>query len=478
EIYAIDLKGNARTSGERRRREGGNVFSDQIRVGVAIYFLVRKEGEKGCRIWYNAVEDYVPAEDKKAYLHDNQFADLKFQPIHPDKTHNWLNLAESDWDELIPIASKEAKTRKGAEEQRAIFKLFSLGVVTNRDEWVYSEAENELQEKVRYLIGFYNAEVIRRFVSTEGKDLSDGMNNAIKWTRAVKKDLITGKKYEFEAAKIIDCLYRPFAKRKLYFDHGLNEMQYRMPAIFPAGKGKNLIICMNIGDRGFSVLGSKYPVDLHFTGDSQCLPLYAYGETGERMDNISDLVLRLFRERFPDLGSRITKDRIFHYIYAVLHNPVYRHKYAVNLKREFPRIPFYDDFEKWAEWGRQLMDLHLNYEQVEPYKLTREDKDPQSTRKAIVPRLIARKETGEIEIDTLTTLRGVPPEAWDYRLVTYTALEWVLERYKERKPKDPTIREKFNTYRFADYKEHVIDLLRRVCTVSVETTKIVHEMPK
>jgi predicted helicase len=123
------------------------------------------------------------------------------------------------------------------------------------------------------------------------------------------------------------------------------------------------------------------------------------------------------------------------------------------------------------------MGLHLNYEQAQPYPLAREDLDPQAIRRAIVPRLIARKSTGVIEVDTLTTLRGVPPEAWDYRLGTYTALEWVLERYKERKPKDPTIRERFNTYRFADYKDHVIDLLRRVCTVSVETMAVIRQMP-
>jgi len=134
-------------------------------------------------------------------------------------------------------------------------------------------------------------------------------------------------------------------------------------------------------------------------------------------------------------------------------------------------------FWKWSEWGRQLMDLHLNYEQAQPYPLSREDLDAETLRRAIVPRLIARKEKGVIEVDTLTTLAGVPPEAWQYRLGTYTALEWVLERYKERKPKDPTIRERFNTYRFADYKEHVIDLLRRVCTVSVHTVAIIRQMP-
>jgi predicted helicase len=184
----------------------------------------------------------------------------------------------------------------------------------------------------------------------------------------------------------------------------------------------------------------------------------------------------------------ITKEDIFHYVYAVLHHPAYREKYEINLKREFPRIPFYDDFWQWAEWGKQLMDLHLNYETVEPYPLDVQTlkvfaKHPRSETEGaetfrVSPRLIAREEKGEIEIDTATTLRGVPAEAWEYQLGTYSALEWILERYKEKKPKDPTIAEKFNTYRFADYKEQVIDLLRRVCTVSVETMKIVREMPE
>jgi len=181
--------------------------------------------------------------------------------------------------------------------------------------------------------------------------------------------------------------------------------------------------------------------------------------------------------------GQITKEDIFHYVYAVLHHPAYREKYALNLKREFPRIPFYEDFWQWATWGRQLMDLHLNYEQVKPFKLKREDKkqDLRGLRDlaglTTKPRLSAHKDSGVIEVDTITTLRGVPPEAWDYRLGTYTALDWVLERHKERTPKDPTIREKFNTYRFADYKEDVIDLLGRVCAISVQTMEIIRQMP-
>ena len=149
------------------------------------------------------------------------------------------------------------------------------------------------------------------------------------------------------------------------------------------------------------------------------------------MGNITDWALAQFQKHYRD--KKITKLDIFHYVYVVLHHPAYRKKYEINLKREFPRIPFYSDFWKWARWGERLMDLHLNYEQVEPYPLERIDLDPETTRKAVTPRLIARKESGVIEVDTLTTLRGVPSEAWEYRLGTYTALEWVLERYKRRR---------------------------------------------
>ena len=206
--------------------------------------------------------------------------------------------------------------------------------------------------------------------------------------------------------------------------------------------------------------------DWHFTGDTQCLPLYRYTAEGERVSNITEWGLRQFREHYGDDG--ITAEDIFAYTYAVLHDPEYREKYAVDLLREFPRLRFYEEFAPWARMGRELLDLHLGFESAEPYPLKRvEQSGPPGDAK-----LRADKERGAIVLDGKTTLTGVPPEAWEYRLGSRSALEWVLDQYKERKPKDPTIRERFNTYRFADYKERVIDLLQRVCTVSVETVRI------
>jgi predicted helicase len=478
EIYIIDLKGDARTSGEQRRKEGGNVFNDQIRVGVAVYFLVRKKGAKGCRIHYNAIVDYATAHDKLAYLNENKFEDLRFQPIHPDKHHNWLDLSENNWDDFIPLASKETKLGSGREKQQAIFKLFSLGIATNRDEWVYDLDRQNLENKIHFFYDLFNAERERLVNSDQKIRINDFVDRTIKWTSELEDHLRRGTVLNFSPVLIRNSMYRPFVKMNNYYDKVIIHRTYQQTNIFPIGQSlSNKLICISglSASKPFQCIATDLLPSLDFLEKTQCLPMYRYSESGERIDNLTDWGLAQFHKHYAD--KTITRQAVFHYVYAVLHHPAYREKYAQNLKRDFPRIPFYADFWQWEAWGKALMELHLNYEQAQPYPLQRSDADPQSLRKPVVPRLLARKDSGEIEVDTLTTLRGVPPQIWDYRLGTYSAVEWVLERYKEKTPKDPTIRERFNTYRFADYKETVIDLIRRVCTVSVETMKIIDSMP-
>jgi len=473
EIYVINLKGDARTSGERRRKEGGNVFSDQIRVGVAIYFLVKKKGNKGFNIHYNEIGDYKTGIEKQEYLVENKVSTLKFRAIKPDKSNNWLNQPENNWDELIPVASKSAKA--STKNENVIFRFFSLGVVTARDEWVHDFSKNELEIKIKDFISKYNANVERLFGTATKDNVADKVTSDIKWTRAVKADLIKGKKYSIVSKLIIDTLYRPFLIKKLYYSKEMNEMQYQMPRVF---KGNNLVITISGTNsaKPFGVLVTDKVYSYDLIEKTQCLPLYDYNKKGEQIDNITDKSLKFFRDNYKD--KNITKLDIFRYIYAIFHNPQYKGEYLLNLKLEFPRIPLYKDFWQWAGWGKQLVELHLGFEQVDKYPLVREDKTQENKQRAITPKLKAIKDKGVIEVDSLTTLSGIPQEAWDYKLGTYTALEWILEGYKEKTPKDPTIREKFNTYKFADHKEQVIDLLMRVCTVSVETMKIINQMPK
>ena len=174
----------------------------------------------------------------------------------------------------------------------------------------------------------------------------------------------------------------------------------------------------------------------------------------------------------------ITKEDIFYYVYAVLHNPKYREKYELNLKREFPRIPFYNNFYQWVSWGKKLMELHLNYETIKPYPLKVKSQNTKGKNETIKPKLKADKVKHQIVLDKVTILTNIPAEVWEYKLGNRSALEWILDQYKEKKPRDKTIAQKFNNYRFADYKDTVIDLLKRVTTVSVETMKIIKEMEK
>ena len=479
EIYVVDLKGNARTSGERRRREGGNVFSDEIRVGVAVYFLVRKAGVKGCKIFYTAVDDYQRAEAKKAYLAGNKLRELPFRHILPDKRHTWINQAENEWGELIPVAAKETKLAKRKAEEQAIFKLFSLGLVTARDEWVYDFDLANLQNKVQYFSSFFENEKTRWNASDKQVRINDFVDRTIKWTSELESHLTRGSTLQFDTRYLRTSLYRPFIKQNLYFDKIIVHRPYQQPEIFRIGEsGENIVICVNVGNKSFNVLASNVVPDYHLNGDVQCFPLYRYDADGQRQENITDWALRQFREQYSD--KKIRRADIFHYVYAVLHDPAYREKYALNLKREFPRLPFYADFRQWAGWGERLMALHLDYETVAPSPLRRikTPADPKRPPSAPLPRLRADKAAGRIELDSVTTLADIPAAAWEYKLGNRSALEWVLDRYKESKPSDPTIRERFNSYRFADYKEQVIALLGRVCAVSVGTMAIIGEMGK
>ncbi|HEY5998345.1 MAG TPA: type ISP restriction/modification enzyme [bacterium] len=533
EIHIVDLGGDVRANPKLSGTKH-NVFG--IQTGVAISFLVKRKKAQGCRIFYARRPELETAEEKLTFLGGTALTKIPFEEIRPDKTSNWINLTQNDFDTLLPIASKETKAAKKPSQERAIFKLYSLGVVTNRDEWVYDDDPGALESKVRFLIDAYNNEVARssaakaavravpRKASVDrgaprdpgATGMGDPQDMSIKWTRAVKRDLDKGTFYRFAKGSIAESYYRPFVKRRLYFDRHLNEMLYQVPQLFGAGAGPNKAFCFAAEERSeFGVIAFRdLPnKDVFMPSAAQTLALWRY-DAGQRIDNITDWALDQFRKHYsgsvaagvarrggPPRGGAssehrggpqrqdpggdrpggigtapITKEDIFHYIYAVLHDPVYRDKYALNLKREFPRIPFYPDFHQWAAWGKELMELHIGYETVEPWKLKRTDAaDDGHAPKAM---LKADKEAGRIALDSRTTLAGIPPEAWDYRLGNRSALEWILDQYKEKKPKDPTIREKFNTYRFADYKEKVIDLLARVTMVSVRTVAITSAMTR
>ena len=452
-IWIVDLMGdvrkNPKISGTKH-----NIFG--IQTGVAIMFLVRKPTPvEDCAIHYFALDDFLPAIEKRRWLLRQQLHVLaragEFNRITPNERGEWLNQPHEDWSQWLALASKEAKAGKAEE---VIFKLYSLGVVTSRDEWVYGFTAQEVTKKVQYFISHY--ESVRR--------LKAGIDEKIKWSRAVKNDLLKGRHYAYNSDLLIKSVYRPFVVLTLYFCKALNEMPSLQHKVFGL-KHENLAIGIS-GipiTKPFQTLAVSMLPDLHFLEQPNFFPLWVYAVDGSKHDNITNWALTQFQQYYTN--DKITKRDIFNYVYAVLHDPRYRNKFALNLKAELPRIPFYPEFTPWAEIGATLIQIHAYFEQVKPFGLERIDR-PEITPKC---RLKADKVAGTIEIDGVTTLANIPPQAWQYQLGNRSALEWVLDQYKEKMPKDLTIREQFNTYRFADHKEQVIELLARVCQMSVET---------
>ncbi len=487
--YFLDCGGNVR---EISGRDGificekHTIFGEAAMTGIVIGFLVKKKAQEPCRIFYSHPFDvHELREEKIKFIENTHFQNIQFDHIIPDKKSNWINLTDNNFDGLLPLVDKDVKAGKS---EQAIFQIFSAGVKTQRDDWVYDFSKDALITRMKYFVEVYQ-ERLRKGTRVEFD---------IKWDRELEKCLGRKISKEFDLGILSKAAYRPFVRAFFYFDRNFNGMTYQLPSIFPSKEQENLVICCTDAgsQKPFMTLASDTVPDLHIVGaacSAQCLPLYRYDKEGTRTDNITDWGLTQFQTHYND--PKITKENIFHYTYAILHHPAYRTKYAINLKREFPRLPFYPDFQQWATWGHTLMTLHLNYETIAPYGLKRTDKqrktakpkqenlfdtpDPKKPIQRTIPKakLQADKTDHKIILDTDTELLGIPPIAWDYKLGNRSALEWILDQYKEKTPKDPTIRAKFNTYRFADYKEQVIDLLDRVCTVSIKTMEIIQQMP-
>ncbi|HRH49912.1 MAG TPA: N-6 DNA methylase [Panacibacter sp.] len=501
--YIIDTKSDVRAN-PKIAGTTHNVFS--IQAGVAVLFLVKSSHKQlktnPCKIEYMAMEDLWRKEVKLGWFAENEISKIEFDNITPDKNNNWINNGESDWDDLISIFDKDGKSGKS---EQVIFKNFSLGIASHRDYWVYDFSPVGLKSKLEYFINIYD----------KSRDDKQAIRT-IAWdedlTRLMNKNITI----RFQETKIIKSSFRPFISKWLYYDSKLISRIYSFDNIFKQNENNKFISlrCISSDDE-LTCLSSLSISDLGYlktgNGGTFSTALYHYISSGERIENITDWALEQFHkhyflkedEEYPRLDENkleaylrsrhearhpgekyihekggeefpaIRKDDIFNYVYAVLHNPAYRKKYELNLKREFPRIPFYDNFWQWAKWGEQLMSLHIHYETAELYKLNRIET---ATKEHPKCKLKALKETGIIALDDNTELHGIPAAAWEYKLGNRSALEWILDQYKEKKPTDPTIAEKFNTYKFEDYKEQVIDLLKRVCTVSVETMKVVREM--
>ena len=455
-LIVIDLGGDWKDKG---RGGGTNVFS--ISTGVSIMFAIRDGSlqRERRRVEYLRIDE-TDAPSKLAWLNTREPCDLNYSLIRPDKKGNWFDQDQMP-DSMIRLVDEDTKRTKRASEEQAIFKDYGLGISTNRDPWLIDITRQNLTSKTSAFIKGYES---------QGRDVP--YDTSIKWSRNLKARFVRGSREMFDATNLKQFKYRPFTKRiiyvsQLYVDElgrwSTQFASFDQPAIY-FSNGKRTSFATIAGNQSASL-------DLFLPNSTTIAARYRYLPSGERVDNVTDWAVAQFVARYPD--AEVTKDAIFAYVYAALHDPVYRTTYAADLRREFPRIPLHDDFARWAAWGQALLDLHIGYEGVAPFPLTRVDAAPG---KPPVPKLKSLPETGVIVLDSDTQLTGVPRAAWDYRLGNRSAIDWVLDQHKEKKIKDPTVARLFDTYRFADHKERVIDLLGRVVTVSLATVAITEAM--
>ncbi len=440
------------------------------------------------RLRYHRVPEFWTRQEKLEYLtynviergRQNALNTVNWQPLTPDARNTWLVPENADdFAAFLPMGSKETKAAKTA-EVKAIFKNYGRGVATSRDDVVYDFNRPALVERVKVFIDAYNAEVDRYKRAGKPKDVDNFVKyDQIKWSRDLKLDLQRGNDAEYQEPKVRRSLYRPFCKQHLFFDRVLNEEVYVFPSIYPtpATEQANRVIALtDLGsEKPFMTLMTASIADLHLVGagsSTQCFPFYVYDEDGgNRRENITDWALGEFRQRYAD--SRISKWDIFYYVYALLHHTGYREKFADNLKRELPRIPFAPDFWVFAEAGKKLAELHLNYETAEPYPLewvTTPGK-PVSYR---VEKMKFGKDNELIYNDTLT-LRGIPAAAFDYKLGNRSALGWLVDQYQVSTDKRSGITSDPN--RYSEDERYIVNLIERVTRVSLETVQIVGGLP-
>ena len=479
-IYILDLGGNVRKN-PKLSGTTHNVFG--IQVGVSINFCVKRRDKatNQTEIFYARVDEWWRKEEKYGYLNaKEQYHNIEWKSIRPDKRYTWLTEGlHAEFETFIPMGTKEAKAAKG-EAEDVLFHTFSNGVGSSRDAWVYNFNHKELVANVDRFISTYNVEVDRWHNRTDRNVNLDTFvtvdARAIKWSSNLKSYLRQVRKATFALENVRVSCYRPFTSQFLYFDEVLNHRQGLWPRIFPTAETEkeNRVICLTaIGNnKPFHCLMTQQIPDLNLTGASQCFPFYLYNEDGSnRRENITDWALAQFRKEYQD--DSISKWDIFHYVYALLHHPHYRERYQANLKRDLPHIPFALDFWAFAKAGARLADMHVGYEQMPAYPLTMVETPGKPLTWRVEKMRLSRDKT-QIRYNDFLTLEGIPEKSFAYRLGNRSALEWVLDQYRVKVDKRSGI---VNDPNRPDDDQHIIDLLQKVITVSLETVEIVEVLP-
>lgn len=486
----MNLRGNARTSGETFKKEGGKIFDSGSRATVAIVFFVKDKNAPNHTIFYYEVGDYLKREAKLNLLANFENLDLvPFKEITPNDKGDWINQRNDGFEKLIPL-----KRDKQLKIFNTIFDLNSNGVATSRDPWVYNFSPNALMQSVQKCIDTYNADLKRfneRFREsfkqcTKGikpadryKHLSDREittdKTKIAWTRSLKKGFIKNENLPESSEECVRlALYRPFNKQWLYWDKTWNEEQSQLPKIFPDKSAQNVVINTGVGNgKDFSTLVSDCISDYSLISPNQAYPLYYYDDLGNRYNAISGYALNLFRRHYKD--NAITEEEIFYYIYAIFHHKGYLEKYKNSLAKEAPRIALSEDFKELSTLGKELAELHLNYESGEMHESVKHNllENAEVEGYYDVVQMKKDKKGDCILYNQNIAITKIPQKAFDYVINGKSAIDWVIERYSITKDKDSLIENNPNDYAGGKY---VFELLCRVIKLSEKSVDLIEKI--
>lgn len=495
-IYVFNLRGSIRgKSKDAAQREGQNVFD--IMTGVAITILVKNPKVKTDKatIYYHDIGDYLKRSEKLEIL--QQFkginnSKIEWKVLKPNEHGDWLNQRSDLFSSFIPIGDKDDKTNI----KTVFVPYYSCGLKTQRDTWCYNSSQKVLEKNVKTTVDFYNEQRIKLNDKKSSQITYD--SSKIVWTRATLNDVNKNKVYNYSDGSVACAVYRPFYKQYLFFYRPLNEMMYQIPKLFPTPNHKNMCICMTgMGvSKDFTTIITNEIPDIQLQQNGQCFPLYYYekneGNIGTlfddgkdqyiRRDGITDFILEQCKTRY---GHKVVKEDIFYYVYGLLHSKDYREQFAADLKKMLPRIPLVDvpnDFWAFSKAGRELAELHLNYESVPAYpdvKVIGEDSE-----KYYVEKLSFGKNGKEVDKSTLIynsyiRIENIPLEAYDYVINGKSAIEWIMDRYQVKIDKDSGIKNDPNDWGLEhNNPRYILDLILSIITVSMATNEIVKRLPK
>lgn len=495
EIYVVNLRGNARTKGEPRKKEAGNIFGQGSRAGVCIVFFVKdeKKENKKAKIYYYDIGDYLSREQKLSKLREvDNIGNILDQliEIEPNEFGDWINQRGLEFYNFIPLGIKDLRTSK-----HRIFECYSNGLNTSRDSWIYNFSRSKLEQNMRRMIKEFN-EHVSLFVegklnNTNIQDILDTDASKIKWDSSLKARLFNGKKYEFEnAGKIYLSIYRPFVKMFCYFSEVFNSRTSQLAEIFDKPNSTNLVILTGYKTQeNFDTIIVDRIFDYHVLSSiTQGFPLNANRKLNSKgiqsknisfdfygyQKNIGEGIKSIFSNKY---GEDVNEEDIFYYVFGILNSPDYVSKYSNELRKDMPRIPFVKSrelFDLFKNVGESIANLLLNYETVKPYSVKIEIKgDQNDERTYYVKEMKYDEEKGTFQVNDNILISDIPKEAFNYKVNGKHPFRWIAEYYKYKVDPETKIEWDPNDWlKEIGNPRYFVDLIPRLVTVSIEVQKL------